>query len=232
MRESVVTEPKVACVIPALNAAPTVADVISGLRASLGSPFVIVIDDGSSDDTGTVAKTNADATLRFRRNRGKGAALRAGFDLALDQAADVVLTIDADGQHDPRFAPALVEAVGAADLVIGARDRRAAAMPAGRRLTNRLSAAAVAKCIRREVADAQSGFRALRAQVVADVKPRGNRYEFETELLILAAHAGYRIAFVPIPTIYGTKIESHFRAVRDGARIVGTLWRFGVGAGR
>jgi glycosyltransferase involved in cell wall biosynthesis len=227
-----VKEPKVACVIPALNSALTVGDVISGLRASLGSPFVVVIDDGSSDDTGAVAKTNADATLRFRRNRGKGAALRAGFALALEQAADIVLTIDADGQHDPRFAPDLVEAVGAADLVIGARDRRVAAMPVGRRLTNRLSAAAVATCIRREVADAQSGFRAMRARVAADVKPRGDRYEFETELLILAAHAGYRIAFVPIPTIYGTKVRSHFRTVRDSARIVSTLWRFGVGARR
>jgi glycosyltransferase involved in cell wall biosynthesis len=227
-----VKQPKVACVIPALNAAPSLGDVISGLRASLGSPFVIVIDDGSSDDTGAIAETNADATLRFRRNRGKGAALRAGFELALEQAADIVLTIDADGQHDPRFAPALVEAVDTADLVIGARDRHGATMPAGRRLTNRLSAAAVAKCIRREVEDAQSGFRAMRAQVAAHVKPRGDRYEFETELLILAAHAGYRIAFVPIPTIYGTTVGSHFRAVRDSARIVGTLWRFGVGAGR
>jgi glycosyltransferase involved in cell wall biosynthesis len=232
VRESVVKDPKVACVIPALNAAPTVGNVITGLRASLDSPFIIVIDDGSSDDTGAVARTDADATLRFRRNRGKGAALRAGFELALEQTADVVLTIDADGQHDPRVAPTLVEAVGGADLIIGARDRSVAAMPAGRRLTNRLSAAAVAKCIRREVADAQSGFRAMRAQVAGEVKPRGDRYEFETEFLILAAHAGYRIGFVPIPTIYGTQVGSHFRTVRDSARIVGTLWRFGVGAGR
>ena len=232
MSESVAKEPRIACVIPALNAAPTVGDVISGLRVSLHAPLVIVVDDGSSDDTGAVAQTNADVTVRFRRNRGKGAALRAGFRVAVHEGADVVVTIDADGQHDPRFAPALVQTVGGADLVIGARDRRSSTMPPGRRLTNRLSAAAVAKCIRREVADAQSGFRAMRAQVAANVKPRGNRYEFETELLILAAHAGYRIAFVPIPTIYTTQVPSQFRAIRDSVRIVGTLWRFGIGAGR
>ena len=105
-------------------------------------------------------------------------------------------------------------------------------MPVGRRLTNKLSAAAVAHCIGRPVADAQSGFRALRAHVVSDIKPQGDRYEFETELLILAGRLGYRIVYVPVPTRYPTTVPSQFRTVRDSARIVGTLWRFGLGAQR
>jgi hypothetical protein len=103
-------------------------------------------------------------------------------------------------------------------------------MPAGRRLTNRLSAAVVAHCIGREVADAQSGFRAMRSHLIDQVRPRGDRYEFETEFLILAGRLGARITFVPIPTIYAANVPSHFRPVRDSARIVTTLWRFGMGA--
>lgn len=222
--------PRVACVIPALNASPTLGAVVAGLRDALPAAFVAVIDDGSSDETHAVATRVADAVHRFHLNRGKGAALREGFVMALREGADAIVTVDADGQHDPAFAPALVDALSGADVAIGARDRRSREMPAGRRLTNTLSAAAVAHCIGHPVADAQSGFRALRACVVSDIRPRGDRYEFETELLILAGRRGYRIAYVPVPTRYPGTVPSRFRPVRDSARIVGTLWRFGMGA--
>jgi glycosyltransferase involved in cell wall biosynthesis len=221
---------RVACVVPALNAAPTVAGVVSGIRAALPDAFVAVIDDGSSDGTYGAARGVADETIRFARNRGKGAALRAGFEVA--RGAEIVVTIDADGQHDPRYAPALVEALAEADLAIGARDRTSGHMPAGRRLTNRLAAAAVSHCIGRGVDDAQSGFRAIRSHVIAAVQPHGDRYEFETEFLILAGRLGARITFVPIPTIYATRVASQFRPVHDSMRIVSTLWRFGMGAQR
>jgi len=227
-----VTTTRIACVVPALNAGPTIGGVISRIRATLPASFIVVVDDGSSDDTYMTARAAADATVWFARNRGKGAALRAGFGVALEHGADIVVTLDADGQHDPGFAPALIRALGDAELAIGARDRRSGQMPAGRRLTNRLSAAAVARCIGRPVADAQSGFRAIVSQVLADVKPRGDRYEFETEFLIVAALRGHRLAFVPVPTTYSPAVPSQFRAVRDSARIVSTLWRFGMGAPR
>lgn len=224
--------PRVACVVPALNAAPTLGGVVSGLRAALPEAYVVVIDDGSSDATHATAHRVADTTIRLAHNRGKGVALRAGFDVAAAQGAEVVITIDADGQHDPRYAPALVDALQNADLAIGARDRRSGRMPVGRRLTNRLSAAAVSHCIGRTVADAQSGFRAIRSHVIDAVRPHGDRYEFETEFLILAGRLGVRITFVPIPTLYTTAVASQFRPVRDSMRIVSTLWRFGIGAQR
>jgi glycosyltransferase involved in cell wall biosynthesis len=227
-----VTASRVVCVVPALDAAPSIATVIGGLRDALPDAFIIVVDDGSADATGAIAERAADLTVRFAINRGKGAALRAGFAAALDRDADVVVTVDADGQHDPRFAPRLVEALATADLAIGARDPRSGGMPPGRRLTNRLSAAAVARCIGRPVADAQSGFRAIGRQCIAEIAPRGDRYEFETEFLILAGRHGHRITFVPIPTVYGATVPSRFRPLRDSARIVGTLWRFGLGATR
>ena len=220
---------RVSCVIPALNASPTLGAVVAGVRAALPGAFVAVIDDGSSDTTHAVATRVADAAHRFTLNRGKGAALREGFAIALREGADVVVTVDADGQHDPAFAPALVDALSNADLAIGARDRRSREMPAGRRLTNRLSAAAVAHCIGHPVADAQSGYRAIRACLLSEIRPGGDRYEFETELLILAGCRGYRITYVPVPTRYPGTVPSQFRPVRDSARIVRTLWRFGIG---
>ena len=222
----------VVCVIPALNAAPTLPGVVAGLRESLPGSHIAVVDDGSVDGTHAVAEPVVDETIRFTRNRGKGAALRAGFRAALERGADIVLTIDADGQHDAAFAPALVEALGAADLAIGARDRRSPDMPAGRRLTNRMSAAAVGRCIGRTVDDAQSGYRAVRAAVLSYISPRGDRYEFETEFLILAGRRGYHIAYVPISTRYPAIVPSQFRPVRDSARIIGSLWRFSMRAGR
>ena len=221
---------RIACVIPALNAAPTLGAVVAGLRDALPNAFIAVIDDGSSDETHTVAARVADVTHRFSANRGKGAALREGFAIALRHRAEIVLTIDADAQHDPAFAPALVGALVNADVAIGARDARSRVMPVGRRLTNRLSAAAVARCIGSPVADAQSGYRAFRADVLAGIRPHGDRYEFETELLILAGRQGKRIVYVPVPTRYDSLVPSQFRSVRDSARIVGTLWRFGMGA--
>ena len=223
------TLPRVACVIPALNAAPTLAAVIAGVRAAIENVYVIAVDDGSADSTGAVVMAHADGKILCRRNAGKGAALRAGFVAALTQQPDAILTIDADGQHEPAFAPALIDALQHADVAIGAR-ARSASMPAGRRLTNRLSALAVRYCVGRPIEDAQSGFRAIRPNVVAQVQPKGNRYEFETEFLILAARRGYTISFVNIPTTYGTPVPSQFRPIRDSARIVKTLWKFGMGA--
>ena len=220
---------RVSCVIPAFNAAAALGGVVAGLRRTLGDACVVIVDDGSRDATHDVAQSVADAVVRFSRNRGKGAALRAGFAVALDRGADVVVTIDADGQHDPSYAPALVDATGGADLGIGARDRVAGMMPAGRRLTNALSAAAVARCVGQPIADAQSGYRAIRAAVLGSIEPRGDRYEYETEFLILAARRGYRVGFVPIPTRYDAAVPSQFRPLRDSARIIGTLWRFNTG---
>ena len=221
---------RVACIVPAFNAAPTIASVLGGIRVALPESTTIVVDDGSSDDTGAVSRAAADAVVKLARNQGKGAALRAGFALALAEGYDTILTLDADGQHDPRFAPTLVISLQTADIAIGARARRSPEMPLGRRITNRLSAAAVGRCIGQPVADAQSGFRALRAEVVRTVRPRGDRYEFETEFLLIAGRRGYRVSFVPIPTHYPGIVPSHFRIVRDSARVVETIWRFRRGA--
>jgi glycosyltransferase involved in cell wall biosynthesis len=213
----------VACIIPAYDAAETLERVVRGLRAALPHAMMVAVDDGSRDATHDVAASCCDRVVRFRSNRGKGAALRAGFDVALVERADAVITIDADGQHDPARAPALLAALDAADVVIGARSRTRGAMPFGRRVTNALASAAVGTIVGTRVPDAQSGYRALRRSVIADVVASGDRYEYETEFLIAAMRAGYRLASVDVPTTYGT--PSHFRSWSDSVRVVRAIWR-------
>jgi hypothetical protein len=222
--------PRVAAVIPAYDADATLAAVVVGLRRAIPRALIVVVDDGSRDRTAEVAAAHADRLVGFDRNRGKGAALRAGFAAALAQGAAALVTLDADGQHDPAFAPALLAALADADVVVGVRGRRGSDMPLARRATNALSARAVSACAGQPIADAQSGFRALSRRVVEAVDAEGDRYEFETDFLIRAARAGYRIAGVPVPTAYGA--PSHFRLLQDGMLVTRSIWRHRQGAGR
>ena len=212
----------VACLIPALDAEETLGDVVQGLRRAMPGAPIIVVDDGSRDGTGRLAERLADRAISFRSNRGKGAALRAGFAEVVRLGFSAVLTIDADGQHDPAAAPELVARLADADVVIGSRAWRRASMPLRRRMSNAISSAAISRCAGCRLPDTQSGYRAIRAVVLATVSPAGDRYEFETDFLIRAARAGYRISCVPVPTIYGA--PSHFREIRDAARVIRTIW--------
>jgi glycosyltransferase involved in cell wall biosynthesis len=217
----------VACVIPAFNAAGSLTAVVEGLRMSVPGATVIVVDDGSSDDTIAVAQRTADVTVALPAHRGKGAALRAGLRRALFLRAGALVTLDADGQHDPAAVPLLLDALADADLVIGARDS-GPPMPVWRRLTNRLASLAVSACTGRMIPDSQSGFRAMRPgvadQVAGHMEARqwGDRYEYETAALIHLARQDYRLAFVPVPTMY-PNVTSHFHPLRDTARVVKTI---------
>lgn len=219
---------RVACILPSFNVASTLDVVVRGLRRSLPAAAVVAVDDGSTDETSSVAARCCDAVVTLERNRGKGAALRAGFARVLAGGAEIVLTLDADGQHDPACAPTLLAALDRADLAIGSRARTAGTMPLRRRVTNALASAAVAAIAGAPVPDAQSGFRAARRAVIEQVHAEGDRYEFETDFLIRALRAGFRMTAVPIPTTYGP--PSHFRGVADSLRVVRTIWRHRAGA--
>lgn len=218
----------IACVIPALDAEATLGPVAGELRVALPRATLVIVDDGSRDATAAVAQGCCDVLVRFPANRGKGAALRAGIAEALVRGADVVVTIDADGQHPPGAAPALVAALERADVAIGTRSREAGEMPVGRRMTNALASAAVGAIIGGSVADSQSGYRAIRRRVFDAVSASGDRFEYETDFLIRAGRAGFRLEAVPIATMYGA--PSHFRALRDSSRVVRTIWRHRRGA--
>ena len=214
---------RLACVIPALDAERTLPAVAGGLRLVLPGARLIVVDDGSQDETLAVAREQGAMAIPLGRNRGKGVALRIGIAAALDLGVSAVLTVDADGQHPPDSAPHLVAALERADIVIGVRRRDRSSMPWRRRLTNSLASAAISAILRRKLVDTQSGYRAIRRAVLERVRGEGDRYEYETDFLIRAASAGFTVAAVAVPTVYGAR--SHFRPVTDSARVVRAIWR-------
>jgi glycosyltransferase involved in cell wall biosynthesis len=209
-------------VIPAYQAGATLASVIGGVRAQLPRAGIAVVNDGSTDDTARVAEQAGAAVISHAVNRGKGAALRSGIAHALETGVQTIVTMDADGQHDPVALPALIAELTHVDVVVGARTRAGSRMPPHRRFTNSASSAAVSHIAGMPITDAQSGFRAFSRAVAERVQPSGDGYEFETEFLVLAARAGFRISSVPVPTIYAA--GSHFKLWRDGARVVRTIW--------
>jgi glycosyltransferase involved in cell wall biosynthesis len=216
-------EPLVAVVIPAYQAADTIAAVVAGARAA--AP-VYLVDDGSTDGTGDVGRGKGAILLTHATNRGKGAALATGIAAALTADADVIVTLDADGQHPPALIPHLLAPIfdTRADLVLGAR-QRSGAMPLGRRFTNWLSARLASRIAGQGVSDAQSGFRAFTRAVAERVRPAGDRYDYETAFLLGACEAGFRVTSVPIPTVYGGA-ESHFRPWVDSWRVARVFARY------
>jgi len=221
--------PAVIAVIPAYQAAPTL-DVV--VRSTLEHLPVIVVDDGSADDTSAVAEAAGAQVLRQEPNQGKGAALRRGFQHALDAGAEAVLTLDADGQHDPACAPDFLAAwrERGAPLIIGRRDF--GQMPLSRRIANNLGTQTFSWAVGRHIEDNQSGYRLIAKPLLPHLLgSREAGFEFEVEMITDAIRAGLVIDWVPIPTIYedaGSHISpiSHvtnfLRVARSARRSVGT----------
>lgn len=209
-------------VVPALNAEKTLSPVVKGLRKTVPDGFIIGVNDGSTDGTGALLRSLCDRAIEFPVNRGKGAALQAGFAAAKELDCTEVMTIDSDGQHDPAFAPSVLGALSSCHIAIGARDLTGEQMPRRRRMANFLSTTATRLVSGGGVNDSQSGFRGIRREVLDEVHAIGDRYEFETDFIIRAAHAGFCITNVPISTIYGP--PSYFREIHDAMRVMGVLW--------
>lgn len=214
-------------IVPAYNAEATAGRVVKDVKRHLPRTFVIGVDDGSTDGTRSVLRSTCDEVIEFDKNQGKGAALRAAFKSAVDKGAAAVLTIDSDGQHDAAFAPAIVNALSGADIVIGTRDLSGKSVPFQRRIANAISSAATRAVSGGAVRDSQSGYRAMKIEVIKKVDAIGDRYEFETDFIIRAARAGFTTTNVPISTIYGS--PSYFREFRDAWLVIKVLWRHKAG---
>ena len=201
-------------VIPAYQEGPRIGAVVATARAHLP---VLVVDDGSSDETAARAEDAGATVIRQVPNAGKGAALRAGFRYALDAGLAAVVTLDADGQHDPDEIPAFLDAFRERrpELIIG---RRAFdEMPAVRRLSNTLGGLTLSAALGRNVPDNQSGYRLIgRVLMRAMLQSDESGFEFEVEMIARAIALGLPIEWVPIRTIYAgepSHIEPwrHFR---------------------
>jgi glycosyltransferase involved in cell wall biosynthesis len=214
----------IVALIPGYDEAPRIGPVVEAAARFLP---VIVVDDGSSDATAIVARDAGAFVIRQEPNQGKGVALRRGFEHAIAEGAEAILTLDADGQHDPAEIPEFLSAWSAApgstrpDLVIGARNFRS--MPPTRRLSNLLGRRAFSWAVGRDIPDNQSGYR-LVSRRLAEATLRSSEAGFglEVEQITTCIRMGGRIEWVPIRTIYAGA-PSHIRPMahlREFLRIV------------
>lgn len=208
--------PKVCVLIPAYNAQDTIGTVLEKLQ-SLGLD-IIVVDDGSTDETKKVGLRYRVHLLEHSQNLGKGVALRTGFQHVLEKGYELVITLDADGQHDPMEIPTLLKVYQRVkpDLLIASRFEEFDKMPLLRRFWNRLGARAVSRLCHSDITDSQSGFRLIRTEVLKAIELTTTGFEMEMELLIKACKKGFSVLSFPIitPKIDGTP-SSHFRPVVD-----------------
>jgi glycosyltransferase involved in cell wall biosynthesis len=222
--------------IPAHDEAGTIRAVVEGALAH--GARVTVIDDGSRDGTADRLAGLPVEIVRHEENRGKGWRLAEGIDRAVAEGAEGVLTLDADGQHDPDDIPAFLAAAERwpGRLVVGDRFADLTAMPAWRRASISFGDFFISWGAGRRIRDAQCGMRLYPATLWRgiSVPARERRYfVFETVVLMRAAEAGFDFARVPIKARYAGFVQrpSHFRPVVDAVRIVGAVTRFLLHAG-
>ena len=212
--------------IPALNAAQSIASVVEATRRELEP--VVVIDDGSSDATGTVARASGATVLRHEVNRGKGAALKTGFQWALERDCDGVITLDADGQHLPAEIGKFIRAreQSGADLIIGGRAHLFGGMLPRRRMANRFSASSISWASGVTISDSQSGFRFYSARLLRTISLRTDGFDLESEVIVRAGRNGLAIETIPIDLGFVDGLAtSHYRPLADTLRIVWTVAR-------
>jgi glycosyltransferase involved in cell wall biosynthesis len=168
------------------------------------------VDDGSSDDTLATARAAGVVVVVHPENRGKGVALHSGMEKAIELGMEFVITLDADGQHDPAEIHRFVErqAETDADFVVGNRmaDRRD--MPFLRVFANYVTSGFVSLRAGCKIPDSQNGYRMIRTGAAAPIRLETRRYDTESEILIKAGRAGARIDAVPVRTIYGEEKSS------------------------
>ena len=211
------TSIRVAAVIPAFNEAAAIARVVAGIRGIVDQ--VIVVDDGSEDETAIRAAESGAVVLRHDRNGGKGHAVRTGLAKVLEGPYTHVLLLDGDMQHLPTEAATLITtaADSGADAVLGERRFFRENMPASRYHANRLGSVVLSWFIGVRLRDTQCGFRIFRLDSLRRLRLRATGYEIETEMLVKVRRRGGRLASVPITAVYGNE-QSKLRPVRDTTR--------------
>jgi glycosyltransferase involved in cell wall biosynthesis len=210
---------KTCVIIPTYNEAKAIAEVVRKVRSL--NPDVVVIDDGSSDNTPQIARDSGATVLRNHSNEGKGASLIKGFNYALNNGFDAVVTMDGDGQHLAEEIPhftSMAQNSGSA-VFIGNRMLKTKSMPWLRLLTNKFMSSLISKITGQDIPDSQCGFRLFKKEVLKKLRLKTSRYEIESEILIQSSRLGFKIESVAIRTVYlGEK--SRIRPFRDSLRFI------------
>jgi glycosyltransferase involved in cell wall biosynthesis len=212
-------------VIPAFNEAKAIGLLVG--KCLQTDNEVWIIDDGSTDETGSRAREAGARVIRHPKNLGKGRAIRTAISEFLKEKADYLLFMDADGQHDPKFIPSFIQLAGenSADVLLGNRMLATAQMPMTRRFTNRFMSWLVSQLAGEAIPDSQCGFRMLSRRFLLGFEPTTEGFDLESEMLIQAGRQGFKVHSLPISTIYGDE-TSHIRPLRDTVRFMELVSRY------
>jgi glycosyltransferase involved in cell wall biosynthesis len=212
--------------IPAYNASLTISELIEKVSKFVDKSDIVVIDDGSKDQTFGIAQRAGAVVLKHERNKGKGEALKTGFKYALEKNYDALLTIDADLQHNPSSIRGFLEKVtkNFDGILIGTRDVHLKKMPFARWLSNSLTSLILSILSGQTIRDSQSGYRLISNQVLKKVKLKAKKYDLESEILVKAGRKGFKIEKIPIETIY-REGKSFINPLVDTGRFLKLMWR-------
>jgi glycosyltransferase involved in cell wall biosynthesis len=216
---------RVCVIIPAYNESNTIAGIVKDIRSR--NLDVLVVDDGSVDNSAHLARDNGATVLRNTSNMGKGASLIRGFDFALKNNYDAVITMDGDGQHMVEEIPKFVTKCESSTchIVVGNRMNNVCKMPCIRILTNRFMSWMISKVAKQRIEDTQCGFRLLKKDVLEKVKFETNKFEIESEILIKAAKEGFNIDSIPIQSVYVGE-ASHINPIKDTLRFIKFIFKY------
>ncbi|MBD3296523.1 MAG: glycosyltransferase [Candidatus Omnitrophica bacterium] len=218
-------------VIPSYNEVRTIGEVVSTI-SDMGMT-VLVIDDGSVDNTERVALDAGAMVIRHKKNRGKGYSVREGLKHVINKTKfEWMVLMDGDGQHHPEDILSLMGAVAddEADMVIGNRMLETKNMPPLRFWTNKFTSWVVSGICGQIVPDTQCGYRLIRVEVLRDVYLMTEKYDIESEMLIQAARKGVKITSARIQTIYGDE-ESQIHPVKDAIRFFKLIFKHHLESG-
>ena len=213
---------KTAALIPAYREEKHIQDVVKRTLPHVAE--VLVIDDGSADRTGDLAREAGARVLVNSPNLGKGATLVVGLDNLFAAGYDAVVCLDADGQHLPEEIPRFLDAGENADLVVGNRMADVKTMPFARLWTNRVTSGIISRLAGVRVPDVQCGFRLVRREAWQGVQITGRNFDFEAEMIVAMGRKGFRVASAPVSTVYGDEVSS-INPVVDTVRFFRMVWR-------
>lgn len=216
---------KVWIIIPAYNERFSLAGILDELKSKNFS--ILVVDDGSVDNTFEVAEKKADFVIRNEKNLGKGMSLKKGIDYLLgEKDFDYLITMDADGQHSPLDLDKFLEKANAgACFVVGNRMFNPIGMPKSRVITNKFMSWLISRIVKQRIPDTQCGFHLIKREVLEKIKIKTNNFEIESEILMKAARMGFSIESVPIRSIYFKSLHSRINPLVDTIRFIKFILR-------
>ena len=216
----------IAAVIPAYQEQKHIGDVVRRTLQHLD--HVLVVDDGSRDATAERAREAGAEVVVHPQNRGKGEAIKTGLGHWLGREVTWVSLLDSDGQHLPEEIDRFLAAAACATqptFLIGNRMNDLTGMPFIRRVVNRYMSSKISRLCGQNIPDTQCGFRMVGRHLVPELLSGGNRFEYETEVLIIASRKAYRIESIPITTVYSDQV-SKIHPMRDALRFLKLMWRY------